>query len=136
MPNDLVARQRFVNKRREVRALLRKARGEYKVNLEKKLKTEPNKFWKDFNCGRNNRSDTKLFNFKNHCYNTPGAIAQAFADYFSSIFTPDTSPAIPRDRDAAVGSAGGDMIKLRAFTIKDTHKVLKDLKQNGPLVLI
>ena len=30
MPNDLVARQRFVDKRREVRALLRKARGNIK----------------------------------------------------------------------------------------------------------
>ncbi|GBO14210.1 hypothetical protein AVEN_3366-1 [Araneus ventricosus] len=70
-----------------------------------------------------NSSDSLFYN--NVCYENDGDIANAFADYFSSVFKPSTDF---DGHDECKSNCVGDLVKIESVTYDDVVLAIRELK--------
>ncbi|GBO11286.1 hypothetical protein AVEN_121741-1, partial [Araneus ventricosus] len=81
---------------------------------ENNLISNPKKFWSYFNNTKHNSPNSLYYN--NVCYENDGDIANAFADYFKSVFKPSTNYDI---KNEIKSNCVGDLVKIDSVTYDD-----------------
>ncbi|GBM95053.1 putative RNA-directed DNA polymerase from transposon BS [Araneus ventricosus] len=92
---------------------------------EKNLISNPRKFWSYFNNTKHNSSNSLYYN--NVCYENEGDIANAFADYFKSVFKPSTNYDIKNEFKS---NCVGDFVKIDSATYDDVVLAIRELKSS------
>ncbi|GBM45831.1 putative RNA-directed DNA polymerase from transposon BS [Araneus ventricosus] len=92
---------------------------------EKNLISNPKKFWSYFNNTKHNSPNSLYYN--NVCYENDGDIANAFADYFKSVFKPSTNYAIKNEFKS---NCVGDLVKIDSVTYDDVVLAISELKSS------
>ncbi|GBL82798.1 hypothetical protein AVEN_106330-1 [Araneus ventricosus] len=104
---------------------------DYNMNLrhtENNLISDPKTFWSNFKNKNINSPDSLFYN--NVCYENDGDIANAFADYFSSVFKPSTDF---DGNDECKSNCVGDLVKIKSVTYDDVVLDIRELKSWGNL---
>ncbi|GBN36712.1 hypothetical protein AVEN_232659-1 [Araneus ventricosus] len=73
--------------------------------------SNPKRFWSYFNNTKHNSPNSLYYN--NVCYENDGKIANAFADYFKSVFKPSTNYDIKNEFKS---NCVGDLVKIDSVT--------------------
>ncbi|GBN84643.1 putative RNA-directed DNA polymerase from transposon BS [Araneus ventricosus] len=92
---------------------------------EKNLISNPKKFWSYFNNTKHNSSNSLYYN--NVRYENDGDIANAFADYFKSVFKPSTNYDIKNEFKS---NCVGDLVKIDSVTYDDVVLAIRELKSS------
>ncbi|GBN78909.1 hypothetical protein AVEN_101668-1, partial [Araneus ventricosus] len=92
---------------------------------EKNLISNPRKFWSYFNNTKHNSPNSLYYN--NVCYENDGDIANAFADYFKSVFKPSTNYDIKNEFKS---NCVGDFVKIDSVTYDDVVLAIRELKSS------
>jgi hypothetical protein len=83
--------ERFHEKRREVKYLIRSKRAAYLRNISNSCSSEPNLFWSYFNRLTRHSSIPDTVEFNGNTYSDTKTKAEAFNTYFTSVFNNDIS---------------------------------------------
>ncbi|GBN79656.1 putative RNA-directed DNA polymerase from transposon BS [Araneus ventricosus] len=92
---------------------------------EKNLISNPRKFWSYFNNTKHNSPNSLYYN--NVCYENDGDIANAFAEYFKSVFKPSTNYDIKNEFKS---NCIGDFVKIDSVTYDDVVLAIRELKSS------
>ncbi|GBL78927.1 putative RNA-directed DNA polymerase from transposon BS [Araneus ventricosus] len=92
---------------------------------EKNLISNPKKFWSYFNNTKHNSPNSLYYN--NVCYENDDDIANAFADYFKSVFKPSSNYDIKNEFKS---NCVGDLVKIDSVTYDDVVLAIKELKSS------
>ncbi|GBN62678.1 hypothetical protein AVEN_90603-1 [Araneus ventricosus] len=92
---------------------------------EKNLISNPRKFWSYFNNTKLNSPNSLYYN--NVCYENDGDIANAFAEYFKSVFKPSTNYDIKNEFKS---NCIGDFVKIDSVTYDDVVLAIRELKSS------
>ncbi|GBL86152.1 hypothetical protein AVEN_89174-1 [Araneus ventricosus] len=92
---------------------------------ENNLISNLKKFWYYFNNTKHN-SPNSLY-YDNLCYENDGDIANAFADYFKSVFKPSTNYDIKNEFKSNCVS---DLVKIDSVTYDDVVLAIRELKSS------
>ncbi|GBN82268.1 hypothetical protein AVEN_204974-1 [Araneus ventricosus] len=104
----------FKSLRSSVKHNIQKDYNTYLRHMENDLVLDPRRFWSYFK-NKNTNSPNSLF-YNNVRYNNDGDIANAFADYFSSVFKPSTDF---DGNDKCKSDCVGDLVKIGNVTYDD-----------------
>ncbi|GBM93488.1 hypothetical protein AVEN_240941-1 [Araneus ventricosus] len=92
---------------------------------ENNLISNHKKFWSYFNNTKHNSPNSLYYN--NVCYENDGDIANAFADYFKSVFKPSTNYDIKNEFKI---NCVGDLVKIDSVTYDDVVLAIRELKSS------
>ncbi|GBM28801.1 hypothetical protein AVEN_130508-1 [Araneus ventricosus] len=94
-------------------------------HTENNLISDPKTFWSNFKNKNINSPDCLFYN--NVCNENDGDIANAFADYFSSVFKPSTDL---DGNDDCKSNCVGDFAKIESVTYDDMVLDIRELKSS------
>ncbi|GBL89113.1 hypothetical protein AVEN_255246-1 [Araneus ventricosus] len=115
----------FKSLRSSVKYNIQKNYNTYLGHTENSLIADPKKFWSYFKNKNINSSDSLFYN--KVCYENDGDIANAFADYFSSVFKPSTDF---DGNDECKSNCVGDLAKIESVTYDDVVLAVRKLKSS------
>ncbi|GBM47347.1 putative RNA-directed DNA polymerase from transposon BS [Araneus ventricosus] len=114
----------FKSLRSSVKHNIQKDYNTYLRHMENYLVSDPKRFWSYFKNKNINSPDSLFYN--NVCYNNDGDVANAFADYFNSVFKPSTDFA---GNDECKSDCIGDLVKIENGTY-DVVLAISELKSS------
>ncbi|GBM86582.1 hypothetical protein AVEN_165884-1 [Araneus ventricosus] len=115
----------FKSFRSSVKYNIQKDYNTYLRHTESNLISDPKKFWSYFKNKNINSLDSLFYN--NVCYENDGNIANAFADYFSSVFKPST---VFDGNDECKSNCIGDLVKIESVTYDNVVLDIRVLKSS------
>ncbi|GBN73503.1 hypothetical protein AVEN_172422-1 [Araneus ventricosus] len=115
----------FKSLRSSVKYNIQKDHNTYLRHTENNLISDPKKFWSYFKNKNINSSDSLFDN--NVRYEKDGDIANAFADYFSSVFKPSTDY---DGNDECNSNCVGDLVKIESVSYDDVVLAIRELKSS------
>ena len=108
---------------------IKAAYSEYLTRTEENLAVSPHTFWNIIKQKRESEVSSGVKKYADQTYDTPGKIAEVFAEYFSSVYVQNTlgsiSPAAP--------SVNSDIVSLHAISGSQVLQTLKNLKPKRSL---
>ncbi|GBN76439.1 hypothetical protein AVEN_170548-1 [Araneus ventricosus] len=111
--------------RSSVKHNIQKDYNTYLRHMENDLVSDPRRFWSYFKNKNINSPDSLFYN--NVRYNNDGDIANAFDDYFSSVFKPSTDF---YGNDECKSDCVGDLFKIENVTYDDVVLAISELKSS------
>ncbi|GBN95626.1 hypothetical protein AVEN_208540-1 [Araneus ventricosus] len=118
----------FRSLRTSVKFGIKRDYGNYLHLIEKDLISEPKKFWTHFKKGKNNNHLPDKLCYNDKCFTNDIDIANAYADYFCSVF----KPSYGYDSNDAVDFNGfGDSFGIDIITYDDVVVAIKELKSTS-----
>ena len=121
---SMIIWERFREKRREVKYLIRSKRMAYLKSISNSCSSDPNRFWSYFNRSTRHSNIPESVELNGSTYSDTITKADAFNTYFTSVFNNDTS--IPSD--LPTNPFTSDMIS----TLESTEEVLSALQSVNP----
>ncbi|GBN65776.1 hypothetical protein AVEN_53942-1 [Araneus ventricosus] len=115
----------FKSLRSSVKHNIQKDYNTYLRHMENDLVSDPRRFWSYFKNKNINSPDSLFYN--NVRYNNDGDIANAFADYFSSVFKPSTDF---DGNDECKSDCVSDLVKIENVTYDDVVLAISKLKSS------
>ncbi|GBM72769.1 putative RNA-directed DNA polymerase from transposon BS [Araneus ventricosus] len=115
----------FKSLRSSVKYDIQKDYNTYLSHSENNLISDPKKFWSYFKNKNINSSDSLFYN--NVRYENDGDTANAFTDYFSSVFKPCTDF---DGNDECNSNCVGDLVKIESITYDDVVLAIRELKSS------
>ncbi|GBO10718.1 hypothetical protein AVEN_63875-1 [Araneus ventricosus] len=100
-------------------------------HMENDLVSNPRRFWSYFKNKKINSPDSLFYN--NVRCNNDGDIANAFADYFSSVFKPSTDF---DGNDECKSDCVGDLVKIKNITYDDVVLAISEFKSSLTLAAL
>jgi hypothetical protein len=124
--NDFKLREKYGMLRASSKKLIRKSYREYVENVEKEMKSEPQKFWKYVNTKRKDNSAATTLQYGEKNYSENGDIANVFAEYFSSVYSSKYLNAQNTSHKKEVSN--DNMIVIKSLTQSDVEAAMRELK--------
>ncbi|GBN10496.1 hypothetical protein AVEN_191969-1 [Araneus ventricosus] len=115
----------FKSLRSSVKYNIQKDYNTYLRHTENNLSADPKTFWSYFKNKNINSSDSLFYN--NVRYENYDDSANAFADYFSSVFKPSTDFS---GNDECKSNCVGDIVKIESITYDDVVLAIRELKSS------
>ncbi|GBM51382.1 hypothetical protein AVEN_168768-1 [Araneus ventricosus] len=116
--------------RTSVKLCIKRDYGNYLHLIEKDLISEPKKFWSHFKKDKNNNHLPDKLYYNDKCFTNDIDIANAYADYFCSVFKPSSE----YDSNDAVDFNGfGDFVGIDTITYDDVVVAIKELKSTSTI---
>ncbi|GBO30898.1 hypothetical protein AVEN_141527-1 [Araneus ventricosus] len=120
----------FKSLRTSVKFCIKRYYGNYLHLIEKDLISEPKKFWSHFKKDKNNNHLPDKLYYNDKCFTSDIDIANAYADYFCSVFKPSSE----YDSNDAVDFNGfGDFVGIDTITYDDVVVAIKELKSTSTI---